>query len=72
MPNTRVVRSYRQSGMNKTTGNTTYPDFRMENPLGNPQDDGCHVSQMEMEKELPTSPTPLGSVDLGPVNRKAK
>lgn len=75
MPNTRVVRSFKASGMSKAGGvpsqglpegfNTTYPQGKVPDanvvPVNN-----------EYKSRIPDKIEPLGSVDLAPVSLGGK
>lgn len=87
MPNTKAVRSYKISGVRKigeaggvpsqgvpADVNSTYPVFTLETdpakmnnnmPASSPENN-------EYKERMPSTIEPLGTVDLGPVNGKAK
>ena len=71
----KSVRSFRQSGMQKNDGgvasqgfpkdfNSTYPSNEVDNDHA--EDAPCNEKYAE---NLPSEPTPIGSVDLGPVSQ---
>jgi hypothetical protein len=87
MSNTKVVRSMKSSGMNKTgnvpaqglptNANSTYPEPRSSETTMYPEDMvGDMVANAPTNQEfygrLPSSRQDFGSVDLGCVNGKAK
>jgi hypothetical protein len=88
MPNTRVVRSTKSTGMNKMTGgvpsqglpadaNSTYPEPRPSETTMYPEDMvGDMVANAPVNTQyygrVPSVRQDFGSVDLGCVNGKAK
>lgn len=66
----KSVRSYKGSGMDESTpSNTTY----RESVTGDPLRDDCEqMPEVEERMKIPNRPVTLQTVDLKPVNRKAK
>ena len=78
MPNTKTVRSIKQSGMQKNDGgvasqgfpkefNSTYPSNEVDNDYA--EDAPCNEKYVE---NLPSTPTPIGSVSLTEVSHGGK
>ena len=79
MPNYRAVRNSQSSGMKKceeqpvdASANTTYVETP---PAAPPKKKTSLVDNVPIDKpnagKIPTAPTPLGTVNVGPVSGKA-